>query len=260
MQDTPHKPISDFIEHAVAEDVEVRIVRPMPALAPELDTAVEALWRSAARRVAAGGAGHLFNGQVFSADTITPRLITGHMTEFRRVVAQMEDPRLGSALRVRPLAVCGVIACKEGVIVGRRPAAAVYQPGLWQLPPAGSVDRNAVRPDGRIDLTGQLLAELREELGLRPDQVGMPRPMCIVEHPGSRVSDLGLALSTALDFASIHAAHQAFGNREYDPLRVVPFADLPSFIAEIGNGLVYPAKVFLARLGLAGSSSIPTSC
>jgi hypothetical protein len=259
MQDIPYEPVSNFTEHAVAEDVEVRIVRPMPALAPELDAAVEALWRSAARRVAAGGAGHLFNGQVFSADTITPHLITGHMTEFRRVVAQMNDHGLGPALRVRPLAVCGVMSCKDGVIVGRRPTAAVYQPGLWQLPPAGSVDWNAVRPDGSIDLARQLLAELQEELGLRPDQVSTPRPLCIVEHPGSRVSDLGLALSTELDFPAIQAAHQAFGNREYDPLRVVSFPDLPSFIAEIGNSLVYPAKAFLTRLGLAGSSSVGTS-
>ena len=40
------------------------------------------------------GQGDMFNGLVFSADTITPRLISGHLTEYRRVVAQMELPEL----------------------------------------------------------------------------------------------------------------------------------------------------------------------
>ncbi|HEY8289716.1 MAG TPA: hypothetical protein VIG49_10635 [Acetobacteraceae bacterium] len=248
--------MSDFVVHEVAPDVRVRIERPMPPLAPELDAMVETLWRSAAERVAAGGAGHLFNGRVFSADTIAPDRITGHMTEFRRVVAQMEDPSLGADLGVRPLAVCGVLSCRDGLVVGRRPAAAVYQPGLWQLPPAGSVDQNAVRPDGSTDLAGQLLAELREELGLRADQVSAPRPLCLVEHPGSRVSDLGMTLSTSLDSAAIHATHRASGNHEYDPLRIVPFADVPAFIAAAGRQLVPPARIFLSRLRLAGPKSV----
>ncbi len=40
-------------------------------------------------------------------------------------------------------------------------------------------------------------ANCSEELGLGPDAVGEPRPLCIVEHPGSHVSDLGLALVTS---------------------------------------------------------------
>lgn len=144
-----------FLVHDIAPDVTARVTRIMPPLPPELDTRVEALWQAAIRRVEQGGAGRLFNGQVFSADTITPRAITGHMTEFRRIVAQMDDPTLASALDVRPLAVCGVVRCAGGIVIGQRPAAAVYQPGLWQLPPAGSVDHHALRADGSIDLVGQ---------------------------------------------------------------------------------------------------------
>ena len=125
-----------FLVHDIAPDVTVRITHPMPPLPPILDAAVEASWQAAITRVAAGGAGHLFNGRVFSADIITPSLITGHMTEFRRIVAQMDDPALGPDLNLRPLAVCGVVRCAEGVVIGRRPPGAVYQAGLWQLPPA----------------------------------------------------------------------------------------------------------------------------
>ncbi len=240
-----------FVVHEVSADVEVRIGRAMPGLSPDTELAVERLWQAASRRVAAGGAGRLFNGRVFSADTITPHLVTGHLTEFRRIVAQMERPELFADLGVRPLAVCGVLRCAGGVVVGRRHRAAIYQAGMWQLPPAGSVDAGAVDDDGAADLRRQLLNELQEELGLFSDTVGEPRPLCIVEHPGSHVSDLGLALSTNLTAEAVLAAHRIGGNAEYHELLVVPEARLAAFLAEAGETLVPPAREFLIRAGLS---------
>jgi 8-oxo-dGTP pyrophosphatase MutT (NUDIX family) len=222
----------------------------MPELPPELDAAVEQLWRAACARAEAGGAGRLFNGRVFSADRLGPHEITGHMTEFRRIVAQMDDPAMYAALGLRPFAVCGVLRCAGGVVIGRRHRDAVYQPGMWQLPPAGSVDAGALRPDGRLDFVGALMAELAEELGLQPAQVDTPRPLCIVEHPGSHVCDFGLALNTGLDADAVLAAHRSSGNTEYDPLLVVPDADMPGFVEDAGRLLVPPAREFLKRLGL----------
>ncbi|HEY2131875.1 MAG TPA: NUDIX hydrolase [Acetobacteraceae bacterium] len=240
-----------YVVHEVAADVEVRVGRAMPVLPPDMERAVERLWQAASRRVAAGGAGTLFNGRVFSADTITPKQVTGHLTEFRRIVAQMEQPRLFVGLGVRPLAVCGVLCCAGGVVVGRRHRAAIYQAGMWQLPPAGSVDAGAVNDDGMVDLRRQLLTELREELGLPPDAVGEPRPLCIVEHPDSHVADLGLALTTKLTAEAVLAAHRAGGNAEYRELQVVPEARVAAFLAEAGEILVPPAREFLIRAGLS---------
>jgi hypothetical protein len=251
--------VDGFVVHDLQPRLDVTVIRPMPLLAHDLDAKVEVLWRRAAARVEAGGAGRLFNGRVFSADSITPGSITGHMTEFRRIVAQMEDPALFATLGLRPLAVCGVLRCADGVAVGRRPAAAIYQPGMWQLPPAGSVDNNALGADGRIDLATQIVAELNEELGLPAEAVTAPQPICVVEHPGSHVCDLGMALVTTLDAATVLAAHRAHGNDEYDPLRVIPFAALAGFILEAGELLVPPARVFLTKLGLLPLAQSPTT-
>lgn len=242
--------MSGFLVHEIASDVRVRVTTPMPTLPPDIDAAVEHLWQAAIRRVAEGGAGKLFNGLVFSADQITPREITGHMTEFRRIVAQMDDPALGPILQLRPLAVCGVVQCADGIVIGRRPTGAVYQAGLWQLPPAGSVDHHALRPDGSIDLIGQIITELTEELGLTANQVGEPRPFVAVEHPGSRVTDLGIMLDTALSGAAIKDAHRARANTEYDPLMVVGTGEIAAFVADLGDALVPPAREFLLRAGL----------
>ena len=248
-----------FVVHEIAPTVRVRAVREMLPLAADLDRTIDHLWHMAVRRVAAGGAGQLFNGRVFSADSITPTEIAGHMTEFRRIVAQMEDPALFSDLALRPLAVCGVLHGPAGVAIGRRPAAAIYQPGLWQLPPAGSVDAQALRPDGTLDLRAQLMTELHEELGLDPADVFAERPLCLVEHPGSHVSDLGISVCTNLPEEAILSAHRTRGNGEYDPLRIIGHADLASLIARLGDRLVPPARAFLVHAGLLTTDGRPHS-
>jgi hypothetical protein len=242
--------LAGFVVHELAAGLRVTVTRPMPELSPALDAEVEALWQVACARVATGGAGALFNGRVFSADSFAPDAITGHLTEFRRIVGQMERPSLFEALGVRPLAVCGVVRCEDGVVFGRRHAGAIYQADMWQLPPAGSVDSHAVGADGVVALQRQLLAELREELGVSADDVDSPVPLCVVEHPASHVSDLGMALCSRLDGAAIRAAHAERGNGEYPTLRIVGIEELPAFLLEAGESMVPPAPVFLARAGL----------
>jgi hypothetical protein len=246
-----------FIVHDLAADAIVRVTRAMPDLPAALEAEVERLWRAACIRVEAGGAGRMFNGQVFSIDRIDRQCIEGHLTEYRRLVAQMEDHALFPALGIRSLSTCGVLRCAGGVAIGRRPAAAIYQPGMWQLAPAGSVDAGAVAPDGSVDLAAQLLRELDEELGLSPTGIGKPIPLCVVEHPGSHVSDCGLVLTTALDAEAVLAAHRSRGNREYEDLRIVAEGDIPAFVDSVGERLVPPAREYLYRLGLLDQGLSP---
>jgi hypothetical protein len=242
--------MDEFVVHPLLGSVRAAVEREMPALAASLEAEIDLLWDAAQHRMEAGGAGRLFNGRVFSIDTITEVHIGGHMTEFRRIVAQMQRPLLFEVHGVRPLAVCGVLRCAGGVVIGRRHADAIYQAGMWQLPPAGSVDAGAVNSDGSIDLSGQLLNELREELGIGAEKVDTPQPLCVVEHPGSHVSDLGMAIRTDLDTTGVLAAHRGAGNNEYDPLLVVAEDDLDAFVTRAGADLVPPALEFLRRIGL----------
>ena len=232
--------------HQTDSNVRARAAGEAPSLSAALEAEIDALWAAAQART--GGA--LFNGSVFSVDTITPGLLSGHFTEFRRIVAQMGRPDLHDRLRVRSLAVCGVVWCRDGVVLGQRPAAAVYQPSMWQLPPAGSVDSRALRPDGWIDLRGQLFSELFEELGLSRESIGECRPLCMVEHPGSHVLDLGFLLRTPLSAEEVLTAHARGGNGEYRDVKVVPIEALSAQLRELGDAIVPPAFSFLRKLGL----------
>ncbi len=246
------------IVHELAAPLRVLATRPMPALPAALEAEIDRLWHLAQARTG----GKLFNGRVFCADAIAPTLIRGHWSEYRRVVAQIARHDLFADLAQRSLAVGGVVAGPDGVVFGRRPADAIYQPGEWQLPPAGTVDLGAARPAGamlgEVDVLATLFTELEEELGLAAADVRNPRPLCLVEHAdpatgrGSHVLDLGVALDTALPAAALRARHRAGGDEEYAGLEMVPLAALPGFMAREAATMNVQAPIFLRRAGLLG--------
>jgi 8-oxo-dGTP pyrophosphatase MutT (NUDIX family) len=224
----------------VLPGIRARIVRDMPPLDPALDAVVEQHWQAACARHS------LFNGRVFCADRYDAGELDGHWTEYRRVVAQMADPALRAVLGVQSLAVCGVLCCRDGIVVGRRDTGSVYQPGLWQLPPAGSVDQGAAR-NGGADLHAALLTELREELGLEADAVSAILPLCLVEHP-TGVLDLGMQVTTLLSGAAVLAAHKTGGNGEYGELAVVPAPELEAWVAARGGAAAPTLHALLRRV------------
>jgi len=233
--------------HEMAAGVQAQVVRALPPLPPGLDAVIERHWLAAQQRTA----GKLFNGQVFSVETITPNHLSGHFTEYRRIVAQMADPALHEVLRIRPLAVCGAVRCADGIILGRRDRHAAYDAGIWQLPPAGNVDPRAAGADGAIDLYRHLFTELEEELGWSAADILALQPLCMIEHAGSHVLDLGFGIELAADTAAVLAAHRGAADaREYDPLIVVPWNRLAEELTELGAGLMPTAWIFLRRLGL----------
>ncbi len=223
---------------ALRAEVSLAVDGAMPELPPDLEQQVASIW--AAERALRLD---LFNGRVFCADRITPDRITGHWTEYRRVLAQMRRPALFDRLGIRALAVNGLIECQDGLVLGRRQAGAVYLPGFWQAPPAGNVEmRNGA---SAIDLAGQLLAELHEELGLEPAEARDVRAVAAIEHAETHVVDAGFLLRTPLSFKAVEARRVLAGNQEYDALRVVAPDDVPRLLAGADPMLLPSARILM---------------
>ena len=237
-----------FTVHEVSPTLEITVQREAPRLPSALEAEIDRLWQSAQERLS----GALFNGRVFSADTVTAQHIAGHFTEFRRIVAQMARSELYAELGLRPLAVNGIVRLSNGILLGRRSPRTAYQAGMWQLPPAGSIDLGAADTNGRIDLTAQLLKELAEETGITAERSAVGAPLCIVEHPRSHVLDIGIPLVISLDGETALTRHRNLANGEYDPLQVIPEAELAARLSALGSALVPSARLFLTRLGLIG--------
>jgi len=199
----------------LAPAITVRSVRAMPPLSPEVEADVDAIWEGARSTNP-----KLFNGRVFTADTVDADRIEGHWTEFRRVFAQMRAPHLFGALALRPLAVVGVLQTPDGVVVGQRSLDAIYQAGRWQTCPAGSVESR--EGEELVDLEAQVLAEAEEELGIEAAMIKVGRTLVAVEHPGTHIIDVAIALGTDLRLPDILTFWQNCANREYVTLEVLP--------------------------------------
>ena len=92
-----------FTVHEIDVDCQVWATRPMPPLPGWLEAEIDRHW--AAAQDFTGG--KLFNGRIFCADVITPKLICGHWSEYRREVAQLARHDLWPVLAQRSLAVGG---------------------------------------------------------------------------------------------------------------------------------------------------------
>ncbi|MGH7126584.1 MAG: hypothetical protein ACREFI_19560 [Stellaceae bacterium] len=221
------------------------------SLGPALDRRVEALWWQEQTKRATP----LFNGELLSVVALTPSRVEACVAEYRCFVAQRRDPTLFTQLRLRPLAVSGLLRCRDGVVFGRRAATSTQDAGRWELVPSGGVDRRAVRPDGSLDVIGQLADELHEETGCTPDAVISAEPFLLVEDTTSGVVDIGIDLALDLDAAAVLAAYRADATAEYDALRIVPISDLSDFVDQVDPGVVEVSLALLqARKLLAGEA------
>jgi len=152
---------------------------PGPALAPSLEREVNEIWQ--AERAWRGAA--LFDGSLFSVEEISRRTVAGRFVEFRRYLAQERRPDLFSELRIQPLSVTGLLQNPEGLFFGYRSSAVALQPDCWELIPSGGVDRTTLTEAGKIHPAGQILTELREEVGINAAAVVSPRLICFSEYP-----------------------------------------------------------------------------
>lgn len=225
-------------------DVAVVVAGVMPELPDSLAAEVDAIWNAEQRRHPS-----LFNGRVFCADDVAANRITGHWTEYRRLLAQVRQPLLFHR-PLRALAVNGLLECPDGLVFGRRSATALHLPGCWQAAPAGSVE---ARQGDDVDLADQLYAELVEELGLGAGDIDFARPVVAMEHAGTHIVDVGFLLRTPLSFATIETLHREAGNREYEALVVVGPDAIDRFVSTTGKTLVESARILIEcwRPGIA---------
>ena len=160
---------------------------PRVPLQPAVERATAAAWRT----ILAGDP-HLFDGPLLSVRSLRVADRTVHIEAevvgYRDFVVQ----RRGFAdLGVRPLGVTGVTRAGDGVLLGRRSPRATQYPSLWEPVPAGSVEPSRAANV----LEDQLLAELREETGISPDDVGTIAFVGVVDDEADAVVDVCFALT-----------------------------------------------------------------
>jgi hypothetical protein len=204
----------------------------LPEFKREISAALEQTIATIWRKEKAERGSRLFNGQLFSTEEVSAGCVIGCFVEYRLFLAQLRRPELFSELRVQPLAVTGLLQNSEGLFFGLRSSTSALQPNRWELVPAGGIDAGRMSETGDIEPDAQLLAELGEEVGLKPSDVRSPRLVGFCEEPELHIFDLVFDLETTLETTAIVSAHTALRNPEHEGIRCVPWKDVEGFIAD----------------------------
>jgi hypothetical protein len=216
-----------------------------PAIDPGIEARVDEIWQ----REKELRSRHLYNGRLFSVDHCDDETIVGWISEYRYFLAQQREPGLYAALKIKPLAVTGILSCPDGVVFGRRSDRSEMDAGCWELVPSGGVDDAAVGSAGQVSLERCILVELEEEIGIGESELSAHcRAVALVEDPQSHVTDVAIVLSTACSAAQIQHRFATLENREYSELEIVASAELRAFRRGRADSLGAVSAVLLDTL------------
>jgi hypothetical protein len=212
-------------------DVLIRPIRlEMPA---EVQSRVMEIWRDEKKRKGDS----LFNAKLFSISHFSSSRIEGCFVDYSSFIAQRRQPSLYEFLRVRPLAIAGLVHCRGGVVFGHRAATVEMDAGCWELVPSGGVDETAV-DEGNINIEAQLRSELLEEVGLQlPSSSPRSKIFAAVQDDQSHVTDIGMILSVDYSADELLSLFAGIKLRQYTKLRIVPISRLLEFAEDPRNSV-----------------------
>lgn len=229
----------------VGPRIEARLTADRPSPDSRVLARVDEIWRDEARRRGEV----LFNGAILSVASFDAETVVAWTGEYRWFLAQRREPELFDMLRMRPLAVSGVLSCEGGVVFGQRTQFVEMDAGLWELVPSGGVPP----PDdvAGVELACQLLTELEEEVLIdRRFVLDAPKALALVEDDESHVIDVAFAMHVGLSASAIIAAFEAQSTkREYASLEIVPNADLRRYRQFRGASLSELSHLLLEASG-----------
>lgn len=190
---------------------------------------------------------HLFNGKILTAVRLHEQGMTCAIAEYRHLIAQMRHPELYAQLSIRPVAVSGLLACADGIVIGKRHDAMTQEAGLWELVPSGGIDANQPLDVHAVDFKTALLNELAEEIGMDADSIVTCQPFCLVEDEITHVIDIGVYLESSLSFAEIMQYHSSVLMKEYNEIQVISLADIDTFIQRHADNMVSVSVILLQQ-------------
>lgn len=186
---------------------------------------VNEIWRAATSKQDS----QLFNGTVFSVQSVEPKRIVVTPVEYKQYYAQVCDPSHTNAFDIRPLACSGLLTCEDGLILGKRSPKVTLDPGKWELAPAGTFDSDCVLGE-TLDANILLLKEMAEEIGIPPRIAKTGKVVAVLEDEKTRCVDLLVGAHAAITRAEVDSYFEKRPQPEYTQIKVIACSSLSSFV------------------------------
>ena len=214
-------------------------------ISPTVQKTIDSIWdREKEKR-----GDELFNGRLFNVTEVSRETITGFYIDYAVSVAQYHEPSLFDALSVRPLSVSGLVTLQQGTVFGLRNENLTTDAGLWELAPSGGVDDSVRLDDGTIDIGGQFLNELGEELNIPADAAEQIAPIALLEDSQTHVCDIVVEARLSIGAEMLFPLFNECGREEYVSIDVIPEYGIKGFVQLMKESMTPASMQILAYKG-----------
>ena len=233
----------------LASDFRFRHVAPSRAVPSAAERDVARLWTATLARCPSA-----YDGRILSVVAVGGSGLTACTASYRYFAAQRARPDLFEALRIRPLAVTGLVRVGSAFLFGRRSRLVAQERGAIELAPSGGVQPACVASDGSIDVGAQLVRELGEEAGLRARAGDVPRILALVDDADEHVVDIVCGLDLRCTEADLLSAYARAASDEYSQLFLVEPGEMA------GTGGWWSGRLGAVTAAVVGSRLWPSVC
>ena len=161
----------------------------------------------------------LHDGDIFAVTSIISDKICGIFVPYRYFVVQQEDLKLNKDFKVCPLGVTGRTRSVDGSILLARRGKEVYQnSGMWELAPAGGIQRASLIKGNLLDPFLAIEEELKEELGIERETILVREVVGVAFDKQSGVYEVIVDLQLSLNRNEVEQAFSKRTTKEYDEL------------------------------------------
>lgn len=180
---------------------------------------IDTIWDQEQRRKA----GRLFNGMLLSAITFNEKKLTGYFVPYKYFLAQVCDPSLKPDLNILPVSLSALTVADDSIVLAKRASWVTQYPDAYELAPSGGVTQQQF-DDSEIDIKGQLLEELHEEVGIDRQLVKKLKFFCMVrDHHADAVELIAEIQVKPFSYQS--------STGEYAQIMTLPISEIPTFVA-----------------------------
>lgn len=127
---------------------------------------IQTIWEQEQKR----RGGKLHEGAILSAVAYDHKSLTGQFVPYKYYLAQLFDPSLKRDLKIVPVSLSGLTFVGDNLIVAKRAWWVAQYPDCYELAPSGGI-RPPNAEQGYVDMKGQILNELEDEVGIESSLV-----------------------------------------------------------------------------------------
>ncbi|TNH76163.1 MULTISPECIES: hypothetical protein [Aeromonas] len=212
--------------HELSDNAVLLIERDRAKHDDALLTIVDKIWREAQRKNS-----RLFDGSILSCISDSSNKITSVIDNYKFFFSKKSHPGLLEKIQIMPIAVSGILECKDGFVFGKRAKFTTQDAELWELVPSGGLDASITNNLNIYDFKQQLLTELYEEMGINPDMLRTITPFCyVIDHEAS-VLDIGVYMYSDASQDTINHCFTTVRSFEYESIIFIPRSIIIDFIA-----------------------------